>query len=988
MPKKLSQEEFIERCKKKHNNYYSYDKTVYTGMSNDDYIIVTCPIHGDFKQLAAGHIRGKGCKDCAGTITKTTEQFIIDARKVHGDEYDYSKSKYINAMTYIEIICRKHGSFWQKPNTHLIGKGCFECYGSKMLTQEEFINRCIEKHNGFYIYDKTIYTGCNYTITITCPVHGDFQQKAGAHLYGQGCSQCAHLISTQELELREFLGTIYENEMIFNSRAFIKPKELDIYLPDIKTAFEYNGNYWHALYEENDPGYHDYKRQLCKNAGITLIEVWGNDWTEFNKETKNEIKDFFSAKRLKEYKHIQISNAEEANIRRIYQEIKYCPVITSNDTTLNLPNTNVSSLTAQTLISNGVSTFNNEIKVSTIAPLSSSPIEVTAPVNFTSNSDTNFSGNINTPNINVTDLVTVASSKIQTNDLGEFIIGQNIQTPTTANNGAHRFTVTDINKTAIALGHKIVKNGTWATGWVIPTDRWDFTYNGEAILQVKEPKTDKEASNKLYVDTSLNSKANSADVYTKTESDNKYATKTEVTAIKTTADAAAPQATTYTKTESDSKYATKIEVAAIKTTADNAAPQSTTYTKTEVDTSLNTIVKLTGNQTVAGVKTFTDNVKIPLPQANDDAASKEYVDAVVADIPVYNPAEAQTITGAYDFQDGLTRATKNSPLATDIMNKEMSDALYIPKTGNSDIGGIKTFTDGIILADEKQLQLGAGTDALKIHGTGNGKAVIEGSNISELDIAVPVNIQENLQVENLTVDITNRGLVDFITFQNEAASLSNMQFFIDSSTNNIGIKPADSDGGFQVQNNGWLVALSTFQANGSFISQGGATFSQSITVAGTATLNNGISLKNGITFYDNTSVQEAKIIGEYGSPDESAIVFADSASVDYLKFNHHSANKQVQISPQVSGDTIVFPELPESTVTPTNINQFTNKNYIDETIQQNLNTTLEGVIKFVSMTEAEYKALETKSPSTIYHLTDVSMWAIGDQEIVTSNMPA
>lgn len=50
--------------------------------------------------------------------------------------------------------------------------------------------------------------------------------------------------------------------------------------------------------------------------------------------------------------------------------------------------------------------------------------------------------------------------------------------------------------------------------------------------------------------------------------------------------------------------------------------------------------------------------------------------------------------------------------------------------------------------------------------------------------------------------------------------------------------------------------------------------------------------------------------------------------------------------------------------------------------------TLEGVIKFVSMTEAEYKALETKSPSTIYHLTDVSMWAIGNQEIVTSNMPA
>lgn len=585
--------------------------------------------------------------------------------------------------------------------------------------------------------------------------------------------------------------------------------------------------------------------------------------------------------------------------------------------------------------------------------------------------------------------------------MGEFTIGLTNSSPTTADNGAHKFAVTDINKTAISLSHKIVKDGIWSRGWVIPSDLWDFTYNSEAELTVKTPTTNNQAANKLYVDTSISAisqfDSSSDQIISGTWEFSKPLKIAEAQLaneavskgyVDTNLSSKVDLTDVYTKTEIDNNYATKIEVADIKAIADAAAPQATTYTKDEINTSLSNTVKITGDQTIAGVKTFTDNIKVPSPIAINDAASKDYVDALVDSVPLFNPAEAQTITGAYDFQDGLTRTTKDSPSTTDIMNKEMSDNLYIPKTNNSDIGGIKTFTDGIILADEKQLQLGAGTDALKIHGTGNGKAIIEGSNISELDIAVPVNIQENLQVENLTIDITNRGLVDFITFQNEAASLSNMQFFIDSSTNNIGIKPADSDGGFQVQNNGWLVALSTFQVNGSFISQGGATFSQSITVAGTATLNNGISLKNGITFYDNTSVQEAKIIGEYGSPDESAIIFADSASVDYLKFNHHSANKQVQISPQVSGDTIVFPKLPESTVTPTNINQFTNKNYVDETIQQNLNTTLEGVIKFVSMTEAEYKALETKSPSTIYYLTDVSMWAIGGQEIVTSNMPA
>lgn len=58
------------------------------------------------------------------------------------------------------------------------------------------------------------------------------------------------------------------------------------------------------------------------------------------------------------------------------------PVITSNDTTLNLPNTSTPLLKAQSLILNGVSTFNNEIRVSTIAGLTSAPIKVTSAANL------------------------------------------------------------------------------------------------------------------------------------------------------------------------------------------------------------------------------------------------------------------------------------------------------------------------------------------------------------------------------------------------------------------------------------------------------------------------------------------------------------------------------------------------------------------------------------------------------------------------------
>ena len=58
----------------------------------------------------------------------TTEQFIEKAKLIHGDKYDYSKTNYINYSTKIEIICKKHGSFFQTPNGHLEGKeGCNYC---------------------------------------------------------------------------------------------------------------------------------------------------------------------------------------------------------------------------------------------------------------------------------------------------------------------------------------------------------------------------------------------------------------------------------------------------------------------------------------------------------------------------------------------------------------------------------------------------------------------------------------------------------------------------------------------------------------------------------------------------------------------------------------------------------------------------------------------------------------------------------------------
>lgn len=59
MSKKLTNEEFIERCKIKHRNRYTYNNTIYINMHTN--IIVTCKKHGDFEIKAYSHSRGNNC---------------------------------------------------------------------------------------------------------------------------------------------------------------------------------------------------------------------------------------------------------------------------------------------------------------------------------------------------------------------------------------------------------------------------------------------------------------------------------------------------------------------------------------------------------------------------------------------------------------------------------------------------------------------------------------------------------------------------------------------------------------------------------------------------------------------------------------------------------------------------------------------------------------------------------------------------------------
>lgn len=124
--KKLEQEEVIKKFIEKHGDKYDYSQVKYNGMNNP--VIVICPIHGAFPVTPSNHINGTGCPECVRKKW-TTERIIEEARKVHGDRYDYSKTEYKGTRHKICIISHEKdkdgkeiGEFWQYPMSHIKGE--------------------------------------------------------------------------------------------------------------------------------------------------------------------------------------------------------------------------------------------------------------------------------------------------------------------------------------------------------------------------------------------------------------------------------------------------------------------------------------------------------------------------------------------------------------------------------------------------------------------------------------------------------------------------------------------------------------------------------------------------------------------------------------------------------------------------------------------------------------------------------------------------
>ena len=314
-------QDFIKKARNVHGDRYDYSLVDYK--NNHTKVEIICKIHGKFLQSPKDHISGRGCPSCSrersnedikSRIMLPEDEFIKKAKNVHGEKYDYSLVNYLDTKTKVEIICKDHGSFLQTPNKHMQGRGCPSCGRERtiehnFLTLDDFIKKARNVHGDRYDYSNSVYTGADDKLEITCVKHGKFLQTPHNHLKGTNCPSCGASISKPEIKLVDFIRSFYKGEIITNSKNIIPPMELDIYVPNLNLAIEFNGGYWHSE-KFKDKNYHIRKYNLCKDKGIRLVSVWEWEYLKDKDKIENFIKNLILEKKKLFARKLQIKEVD------------------------------------------------------------------------------------------------------------------------------------------------------------------------------------------------------------------------------------------------------------------------------------------------------------------------------------------------------------------------------------------------------------------------------------------------------------------------------------------------------------------------------------------------------------------------------------------------------------------------------------------------------------------------------------------------------
>jgi len=269
------QTRFITAANNIFDNKYDYSQVCYS--STHVPVTIICPDHGPFLKRPVKHISAKeGCPTCAKQARlqnsvrfKNIDDIREECNTLHNSAYLYtdvslSPRGYITTDSLLTIVCPTHGEFTQTVNKHIYQKT--KCEKCKFVTNAAlkiqrtkliFEQERILIHGNKYDYSKVDYKGWHPKVTITCPIHGDFEMSPTNHIRGyQGCPTCCE--SGPEQIIRQLLTDrhikfIAQKKFPGCIGADTKSAlRYDFYLPTQNTVIEYDGIYHYQAIQHGD----------------------------------------------------------------------------------------------------------------------------------------------------------------------------------------------------------------------------------------------------------------------------------------------------------------------------------------------------------------------------------------------------------------------------------------------------------------------------------------------------------------------------------------------------------------------------------------------------------------------------------------------------------------------------------------------------------------------------------------------------------------
>jgi len=210
-------------------------------------------------------------------------------------------------------VKNKSGAFTNHINkSHNLSTGEFiELYGQNYSSLWKISKNNIQRNEYIQsdVNNRIVCKICNESLKILSNSHlkkhnitqSEYKEKYGSvisittsNLYSKNLSDIEMPSqSSYEIEIVNYIKTIYDGEIITNSKKIIYPFELDIYLPSLKLGIEFNGLYFHSeLSSGRGNSYHLSKTLTAMKNNIHLIQIFEDEW----KNKKDIIKSMLSAK--------------------------------------------------------------------------------------------------------------------------------------------------------------------------------------------------------------------------------------------------------------------------------------------------------------------------------------------------------------------------------------------------------------------------------------------------------------------------------------------------------------------------------------------------------------------------------------------------------------------------------------------------------------------------------------------------------------------